>query len=98
MSGGDWKAMFQGIEQNDIELVKYYLKIGIDPNYQHPEFLALPLSECIRYNYIEMVKVLIDFGVNSNIKEMESGLTSMELAKKLKRKEIIGLLNSVSPT
>lgn len=90
--------MFQGIEQNDIELVKYYLKIGIDPNYQHPEFLALPLSECIRYNYIEMVKVLIDFGVNSNIKEMESGLTSMELAKKLKRKEIIGLLNSVSPT
>jgi len=96
MSGGDWKAMFQAIEQNDAELVKYYLKIGIDPNYQHPEFLALPLSECIRYNYIELVKLLMEFGVQSDIKEMESGLTSMELAKKLKRKEILALLNSIS--
>lgn len=95
MSGGDWKAMFQGIEQNDIELVKYYLKIGIDPNYQHPEFLALPLSECIRLDRIEIIKVLIEFRVKTDIVELESGLTSLDLAKKLKKKDIVELLYSV---
>ena len=45
MSGGDWKAMFKGIQENDFELVSYYLRIGIDPNYQHPEYMALPLIE-----------------------------------------------------
>ena len=43
MSGGDWKAMFKGIQEGDFELVKYYLNIGIDPNYQHPEFLIQEL-------------------------------------------------------
>lgn len=95
MSGGDWKAMFQAIEQNDIELVRYYLKIGIDPNYQHPEFLALPLSECIRLNHFEIIKVLIEFGVKADIKEMESGLSSLELAVKLKKKEMVELLRTL---
>ena len=44
MSGGDWKAMFKGIQENNLELVKFYLKSGIDPNYQHPEFMALPIA------------------------------------------------------
>ena len=34
--GGDWKDMFQGVKNNDLELVKYYIKIGVDLNYQHP--------------------------------------------------------------
>jgi ankyrin repeat protein len=92
MSGGDWKAMFQAIEQNDFELVKYYLKIGVDPNYQHPEFLALPLSECIRYNNIELVGLLIQYGAKWDINEMESGLTSKQLAEKENNKKIIELL------
>ena len=45
MSAGDWKDIFKGVKENDIELVKYYLREGIDPNYQHPEFMALPLAE-----------------------------------------------------
>ena len=34
------KIMFKAIQENDKELVNYYLKMGIDPNYQHPEFIA----------------------------------------------------------
>ena len=92
MSGGDWKAMFKGIQDNDVELVKYYLKIGVDPNYQHPEYLALPLSEAIRYNQSEIIKLLLSFGANPTIVEIESKMTSLELAKKMKNQLIINLI------
>jgi len=96
MSGGDWKEMFRGIQQNDFELVKYYLKIGIDPNYQHPEFMALPLAESIRYNRAEITKLLLEAGANPTIIEMETGVTVLELAKRKGDQVLINLLEAYS--
>lgn len=93
MSGGDWKAMFKGIQDNDLALVEFYLKVGIDPNYQHPEFMALPLAESIRYNHLDIAKLLLSKGANPLTIEMESGGTSLELAKKLKNHSAVDLLN-----
>ena len=92
MSGGDWKAMFKGIQENDFELVKFYLKSGIDPNYQHPEYMALPLSESIRYGHIEITKLLLSNGANPKLREMESGITSLVLAQKLSKQTVIDLI------
>lgn len=92
MSGGDWKAMFKGIQDNDKELVHLYLRLGIDPNYQHPEYLALPLSEAIRYNHIDIAELLLEKGAKVNIIEMESGITSLALAKKKKLDKAVELL------
>lgn len=94
MTGGDWKDMFKGIQENDLALVEYYLKKGIDPNYQHPEFLALPLAESIRYNHIEILKLLLENGANPMIIEAESGGTSLALAMKMNRSEAINLMNA----
>jgi ankyrin repeat protein len=94
MSGGDWKAMFKGIQENDLELVKFYLKSGIDPNYQHPEFMALPIAESIRYNNIEITKLLLQNGANPLTTEMESGLTPLDTAKKRNDQKTVDLLNS----
>ena len=93
MSGGDWKAMFKGIQENDLELVKYYLRIGIDPNYQHPEYMALPLAESIRYNHVGIAEVLLSNGADPLIREMESGGNCLVLAKKLKNSAVLDLLN-----
>jgi len=93
MSGGDWKAMFKGIQENDFELVQFYLKSGIDPNYQHPEFMALPIAESIRYNHIEITKLLLLNGAKPLITEMESGVTPLEIAKREKNSKAIDLLN-----
>jgi hypothetical protein len=30
--GGDWKDMFQGVKNKDLDLVRYYIKIGVDLN------------------------------------------------------------------
>lgn len=93
MAGGDWKAMFRAIQENDLELVKYYLKIGVDPNYQHPEFLALPLAESIRYSNFEITELLLSHGASSAIIEEESGISVFEIAKRTKNKKVITLLN-----
>jgi len=96
MSAGDWKDMFKGVQENDLELVKYYLKEGVDPNYQHPEFMALPLAESIRYNHLEMSKLLLSNGAKPLIREMESGGNCLVLAKKMKNQIAVDLLKEFS--
>jgi len=92
MSGGDWKAMFKAIQDNDLELVRFYINMGIDINYQHPEYLALPLSESIRYNHLEIAELLLSNGADLNIIEMESRVSPLDLAKKRGNQKTIELL------
>lgn len=92
MSGGNWKEMFHGIQTGDIELVRYYLEIGIDPNYQHPEFLASPLVESIRYNHLEITQLLLEKGADPHIKEIWGKATAMSVAKANKNVEAVQLL------
>jgi len=94
MSGGNWKEMFKGIETNDIALVEYYLKIGVDANYQHPEFLASPLVESIRRNHLEIAKLLLENNANPNIIEVWGKETPLSVAKKQKNNKAIELLKA----
>jgi len=92
MSGGDWKAMFKAVQDNDLALLRYYIKIGVDLNYQHPEYMALALSESIRYNHLEIAKELLAHGAQANIVEMESGKTPLSLAKLRLNQKAVALL------
>ncbi len=92
MSGGDWKDMFTGIQKGNLGLVEYYLAIGIDPNYQHPEFMALPLVESIRFNHLEITKLLLEKGADPNLKEFWGGASPTSVAEANKNKEAIELL------
>ncbi len=92
MSGGNWKEMFRAIELGDKELTAYYLQTGIDPNYQHPEFLASPLVESIRYGHLEIAKLLLENGANPEIKEVFGGDTPLSVAKALGNKEATKLI------
>lgn len=92
MSGGDWKAMFKAIQDNDLELVRFYINHGIDVNYQHPEYLALPLSESIRYNHLEVAELLLSNGAQASIIEIESGVSPLDLARKRSNKKAVDLL------
>ena len=59
MAGGDWKEMMSAAEKGDIELLKYHIRMGIDPNYQHPEELTTPLIEAARQGQYDSVKYLL---------------------------------------
>ena len=91
--GGDWKEMFRGVETNDFDLVKYYIAMGIDINYQHPEFLTSALIESINLNHIEMMIYLLKNGALPDIKEAMSNKSPMTIAKELKNKEAVHILN-----
>jgi len=43
MSAGDWKNLYQAAVADDLLLVHYHIKEGVNPNYQHPQFLCTPL-------------------------------------------------------
>ncbi len=93
MSGGDWKTMFKAIQDGDYELVKYYLRMGIDPNYQHPEYMAAPLIESFRFDHFEITKLLLENGADPEIKEAMGGESAMEIAELLNKSEAIQILN-----
>lgn len=95
MSGGNWKEMFRGVEIGDIHLVEYHLKCGVDPNYQHPEFMASAFVESIRQNHLDIAKLLLKFGANPAVKEIFGGDTPLSVAKSNKNKEAIEFLNSL---
>ena len=93
-AGGNWKEMFYAIEQKDLELVRYHLERGVDPNYQHPEFLAAPLIECIRLGHLEIAQLLLEKGANPAIREVFGNDTPLSVAKSRKDKAAVKLIES----
>lgn len=91
--GGNWKEMFKAIQEGNFELVEYHLNAGVDPNYQHPEYMASPLVESIRFNHLNITKLLLDNNSNPKIKEVLGGDTPLSLAKTKNNTEAIALIN-----
>lgn len=96
MSGGDWKAMFAAIQKGDYNLVGYYLKMGIDPNYQHPEFMAAPIAESVRFNHLDIAKLLLSYGADPKAKEVIGGQTAIDVAKEKQNQEALSLLQNLT--
>ena len=90
--GGDWKDFFRAIQLNDIELVKYHIRTGINPNYQHPEYMTAPLMECIRFGHLEIAEYLLENGADANALEHNSTTTAMSIAKMLDKQDAVKLL------
>jgi uncharacterized protein len=91
--GGDWKEMFRGVETNDFEIVRYYIAHGVDLNYQHPEFLTSAVIESIERQHHEMLVFLLENGAKPDIKEAFSFKSPMQIAKELRNKEAVEILN-----
>lgn len=90
--GGDWKDFFRAIQLNDIELVKDHIRSGINPNYQHPEFMTAPLMERIPFGHLDIAKYLLKNGTDTNALEHNSTTTAMNIAEMLGNQEAIKLL------
>ena len=73
--------MFKGVQEGDIELVGYYLRMGIDPNYQHPEEMTSPLLESIRRNHLDIAQLLLESGADSSIRGVLEGQNPREVAE-----------------
>ena len=94
MAGGNWKDMFSAVQKGDFELVSYHLNKGVDPNYQHPEFMTTFLLEAIRTDHYEIAKLLLENGADPATKEIWGTDSPLSLAQSKENSKLIRLLES----
>lgn len=92
MSAGDWKELYQSAIEGDLELVKYHIESGIDPNYQHPEIMSTPLVASILNNQVEVACYLLKNGAEPNLESYFEACTPLVAAKKMKNKQLISII------
>ena len=98
MAAGDWKALLTAAQKGDLNLVKYYIEEGVNPNYQHPELLTTPLIESISSQEYETVKYLLEHGADPKLCAGFSTDSPLKVAKKTKNKLLIRLVKSFLPS
>lgn len=96
-AGGNWKEMFHAAESGDLELLSYHLSMGVDPNYQHPEYLTAALIETIRLGKLESAEILLEHGAQPDIVKVFAKETPMSVAIEKNYKAGIYLLNKYLP-
>jgi len=95
--GGDWKDMLSAIQEGRLALVKYHIENGINPNYQHPEFLTTPLIESIVCNHIEITRYLLENGADPDLRIGLSTDSPLSVARSTKNKAMIQLIKAHLP-
>ena len=81
MSGGNWKDLIKASEVGDVAKARYHLSLGVDPNFQHPEYFTAPIFEAVRGGHLELVKILVEEGgADPSLMEELSGDTVVDVA------------------
>ena len=94
MAAGDWKELYLSAQNGNLELVKYHIRMGVDPNHQHPEYMPTPLIVSIENQHIEIVEFLLKNGSDATIKEDFGHHTPLSMAKFTKNQKLIDLINA----
>jgi len=95
MSAGNWKDMYLAAESGDLQLVRFYLELGIDPNYQHPEVMATVLFVSIKMGHRKMVELLLSYGADPMIKSILEDLNAYQVAKEYRQQETLDILDKI---
>lgn len=82
MSGGDWKEMYAAALAGDEDLLGYHLRNGIDPNYQHPEFMCTALVGAILAGQHRAAALLLAHGAAPGLVSETDGLTPLQAAQR----------------
>ncbi|WP_413582274.1 ankyrin repeat domain-containing protein [Bdellovibrio sp. HCB288] len=95
MSAGDWKEMYGAAVAGNLELVRYHIKNGVNPNYQHPEIMSTALVASIIANHMEIALFLLENGADPALVSEIDNMTPMQAAKLFKRSEMIRILSNM---
>jgi ankyrin repeat protein len=95
LSAGNWKELYQAATEGNLPLVKYHIREGANPNYQHPEILATPLVAAIVNGHTDVAIFLLKNGADAKLESYFDNLTPMKAAKKMKNKELITAIKAL---
>ena len=98
MAAGDWKDLLQAVQDGDLALVKYHIESGVNPNYQHPEFLTTPLIASIEHHNTAITTFLLAHGADPRLNAGFSSDSPMSVAKKVNNQAAIKLLKPYYPS
>lgn len=97
MSAGDWKDMLSAVQNGKLEIVKYHIQNGVNPNYEHPELFTTALIESISNERTEIVKYLLKNGADATMKSGFTKQSPLKVAKSKMNREIIDILEKYIP-
>lgn len=101
-TGGNWKEFWLAASQpggGDLELLKFHLKNGVDPNYQHPEMESTALCEAIVAGNVQIVEFLLKYkgkdgklAVDPTIPSAYENQTPLEIAMEIQHHVIVDMI------
>lgn len=80
--------MYKASQDGDLELAKFHLREGVDPNHQHPEILSLPIVAAIQAGHSKVVKALLESGAKTRLISVFDNMTALQAAAKSHDPEI----------
>ena len=97
MSAGDWKDMLLAVQNGRIEIVKYHIENGVNPNYEHPELFTTALIESIFHEEVEIAKYLLENGADPKLESGFSKESPLNMSKRVKNRALVKLIKSYIP-
>jgi NAD(P)-dependent dehydrogenase (short-subunit alcohol dehydrogenase family) len=96
--GGDWKDLLKAAGQGDVQLTRYHLREGTDPNFQHPEYFTCPIFEAIRNGHKDIVRILVEEGkADPCLMEELTDQTPIEVALEERQHDIVDYISTKLP-
>lgn len=95
LSAGDWKELYVAAQSGDLNLVRYHIEAGVDPNHQHPEILSTPLVAAILAGCTEVSLYLLANGAQADLRSIFDDLTPVEAASKVKNQAVLNRLREM---
>jgi uncharacterized protein len=89
---GDWKQLFRAVGEGQVEEMVYHLDNGVDPNFQHPEYMSSLLCEACRAGRVAAVRLLLQRGANPLLPEDYSGDLPLQIALVEHRHAVVDVL------
>lgn len=81
MSGGDFKDMFAAAVRGDVELVRFHLERGVDPDYVHPELQSTALVTSILAGRDAVARELLAHGADPTLVSELDETTPVDAAR-----------------
>lgn len=94
MSHGDYKDFFRGACEGDLELVRHYLRRGVDVDFIHPELLSTALVAAIEAGHADVALVLLDHGADPALRSPLEGMSPLEAAEAAGQDDVAAWIRS----
>ncbi len=95
MSAGDWKDLYAAASNGDLDRVRYHLRAGVNPNYQHPEVLCTPLVASLIHGHDEVALCLLEQGADPRLRSDFDDMTPLEATRRHGRTAMVQHLQAL---